>query len=148
MQARVEGLEAVAEVFAAAAVRGPDVAEVEAGVPADAPRTMVVIGGRDSELAREAAERGLAPLLPAAGTLEEALALALRQLEELNRLRTMTVRLAQVERAKGILMERQKISERDAHEQLRRHARKLNLKLIDVAEAVTESYLLLAVEDV
>ena len=60
----------------------------------------------------------------------------------------MTARLVQVERAKGILMERHKIGEREAHEQMRRHARKLNLKLADVAEAVLESYLLLAVEDV
>ena len=139
------GLDGVERVFAAAAIRGPELTEVQAGGPTDA-RTVIVIGDRDSELVRQAAELGLVSSLPAARTIEEALALALRQLEELNRLRTMTVRLVQVERAKGILMERHKISEHDAHEQMRRHARKLNLKLADVAEAVIESYLLLAVE--
>lgn len=141
------GLDGVEGVFAAAAIRGPELTEVLAGGPTDV-RTVVVLGAHDSELVRQAAERGLVPLLPAARTIEEALALALRQLKELNRLRTTTARLVQVERAKGILMERHKISEHDAHEQMRRHARKLNLKLADVAEAVIESYLLLAVEDV
>ena len=141
------GLDGVEGIFAAAAIRGPELTEVLAGGPTDV-RTVVVLGAHDSELVRQAAERGLVPLLPAARTIEEAVALALRQLEELNRFRTTTARLVQVERAKGILMERHRISEHDAHEQMRRHARKLNLKLADVAEAVIESYLLLAVEDV
>ena len=45
--------------------------------------------------------------------------LALKQAEQFDRLRAVTARLAQVERAKGVLMERHKLSERDAHERLR-----------------------------
>jgi AmiR/NasT family two-component response regulator len=132
-------------VFAAAAVEGPR--RDGAGSQLEAGRTVVLIGGRDSELVRQAADRGIAPLVPAAATLDEALALALKQAEELDRLRTVSTRLATVERAKGVLMERHKVSEHEAHEKMRRHARKLNVKLTDVAEAVLESYLLLPRED-
>ena len=68
------GLDGVERVFAAAAIRGPRLTEVQAGGPTDA-RTVIVIGGRDSELVRQAAELGLVSSLPAARTIEEALAL-------------------------------------------------------------------------
>jgi response regulator NasT len=85
-----------------------------------------VIGGSESELLARATERGLERLLASDERLDDAIDLALKQVAELARLRTVTARLAQVERAKGILMERHKVTERDAHERLRRHARKLN----------------------
>lgn len=110
-------------------------------------QVLVVVGGDDSELVRRAAASGIAHLLVDAETLEEALRLALKQAEQFDRLRAVTARLAQVERAKGVLMERHKLSERDAHERLRSHARKLNLKLSAVAEAVENSYLLLPLEE-
>lgn len=52
-------------------------------------------------------------------------------------------RRALIERAKGILMERHQISEHDAFERLRQHARHTGRKLADVATAVNDSYLLL-----
>ena len=115
--------------------------------PSDRGQVVVVIGGRDSELVARAVDCGLEPLLASAETLEETIALAVRQAAELDRLRTMTPRIAQVERAKGILMERHRLSERDAHKRIRDHARKLNLKLTAVAEAIEGSYLLFPNEE-
>jgi AmiR/NasT family two-component response regulator len=48
-----------------------------------------------------------------------------------------------IERAKGILMERHSLDDRDAFELLRSHARANNRKLVDVARAVAEGHLLL-----
>jgi ANTAR domain-containing protein len=110
-------------------------------------QTLVVIGADDSELVERATALGIAYQLVDAETLEEAIALVLKESQELERLRTLTPRLAQVERAKGILMERHKLSERDAYEQMRNHARSLNLKLTAVAEAVESSYFLLPLEE-
>jgi AmiR/NasT family two-component response regulator len=50
---------------------------------------------------------------------------------------------AVVERAKGVLMGRYLISEQEAHDLLRKHARNGNLRLVDVALAVLDSYVLL-----
>jgi ANTAR domain len=136
--ARVEG---TGSVFSAAARRGEDGGRADGGDGASGGRTIVVIGGRDSELVARAAKLGLEPLLASDELLDEAIELALRQTAELARLRVVTGRLAQVERAKGILMERHKLSERDAHDRMRRHARSLNVKLATIAEAVEASYL-------
>jgi AmiR/NasT family two-component response regulator len=109
--------------------------------------TIVVVGGRDSELVERATALGITPRLASADTLEAAITLALKQAQELARLRALTARVAPVERAKGILMERHKISEREAHEQLRNHARKLNMRLTAVAEAIESSYVLVPLEE-
>jgi AmiR/NasT family two-component response regulator len=127
--------------------RWPDGVSAAPEAPEESDRTVVVIAGSDSDLVRQATARGVAPLLTRAETVEEALALALRQMEEQDRLKRLMHERAQLERAKGILMERHKVNERDAHERMRRHARKLNLKLGDVADAVVTSYLLLPTED-
>jgi AmiR/NasT family two-component response regulator len=138
--ARVEGTETV---YSAAASGGGG-ARADRGIrgATDDVRPIVVVGGRESELVQRATELGLEPLLAKGVELEETIAVALRLAAELDRLRTVTARLAQVERAKGILMERHKVSERDAHERMRSHARRLNVKLAAIAEAVEESYLL------
>ena len=131
------GIESSEVVFAAVARNGDAAREL----------AIVVIGGRESELVARATERGLTPLLASDDLLDDAIALALNQVAELDRLRTVAARLAQVERAKGILMERHKLSERDAHERMRRHARNLNVKLAVVAEAIEDSYLLISVDE-
>ena len=105
------------------------------------------MGARESELVARATERGLEPLLVSDEQLEDAIAMALQQAAELERLRTVAARLGQLERAKGILMERHKVSERDAHDRMRRHARNLNVKIAAVAQAVEDSYLLLPLEE-
>jgi AmiR/NasT family two-component response regulator len=48
-----------------------------------------------------------------------------------------------IEQAKGILMERHKIDEDQAFEMIRSQSQLTGRKVIDVAEAIVESYLLL-----
>jgi len=135
-------------VFAAAAqtANGDGLATGDPAGARAAGRMIVVIGGPESELVGRATEHGLEPLLASDELLDEAISQALKHAAELQRLRSVTTRLAQLERAKGILMERHKVSEREAHERMRSHARRLNLKLAAVAEAVEDSYLLFPVE--
>ncbi len=49
-------------------------------------------------------------------------------------------RRAVIERAKGVLMERDLIDEREAFERLRSYARSSSLRLIDLAEAVLRGH--------
>ena len=135
-------------VFAAAATNGDRNDDPgDGGIVAADGHPIVVVGARESELVARATEQGLESLLVSDERLEDAIAMALQQAAELERLRTVAGRLAQVERAKGILMERHKVSERDAHDRMRRHARNLNVKLAAVAQAVEDSYLLLPLEE-
>jgi AmiR/NasT family two-component response regulator len=75
--------------------------------------------------------------------LQGAVDVVLRRFAEFHRLEGALGRRALTERAKGILMERHRIDEREAFERLRSHSRRTGRKLIDVAEAVTTSHLLL-----
>jgi response regulator NasT len=52
-------------------------------------------------------------------------------------------RRAVIERAKGVLMERHSISEREAFEQLRDHARANGRRVVDVAQSVLDGHALL-----
>jgi len=85
-----------------------------------------------------------------AETVQGALEIALRRHAEVEHLsgevevlEGAIQRRAVIERAKGILMERHSIGDRDAFELLRSHARANNRKLVDVASAVAEGHLLL-----
>ena len=78
--------------------------------------------------------------------LQGAVDIVLRRFAEFHRLEGALGRRALTERAKGILMERFGIDEREAFELLRSHSRRTGRKLIDVAEAVTTSHLLLATQ--
>ena len=142
--------DATVEVFGAGVSMDGDrsLSNGSAARQADGSRNVVVlVGGCDSELVQAAAARGLASRVAQGGTLDEVIALVLKQLDDVERLKTVAARTGQLERAKGILMERHKLSEREAHDRMRRHARKLNTKLTAVAEAVESSYLLLPLED-
>jgi response regulator NasT len=75
--------------------------------------------------------------------LQGSIDIALRRFSEYHDLEGAFGRRAITERAKGILMERYAIGEREAFALLRDHARRTNQKLIDVAEAVSTSHLLL-----
>jgi response regulator NasT len=99
-----------------------------------------------------AAKRGIyAYVQPVtAETIQGALEIALRRFAEVERLSGEVDQLegaiqrrAVIERAKGILMERHSLDDRDAFELLRSHARANNRKLVDVARAVAEGHLLL-----
>jgi AmiR/NasT family two-component response regulator len=115
----------------------------EDGSQHEAPATLVIIGGSDSDLARRAEELGLSALLATGPTLDVAISLALRRLQELHKLKRLQERAPIVERAKGVLMERHGMTEAEAFALLRTHARNGNYKLLDVANAVTGSHLLL-----
>jgi AmiR/NasT family two-component response regulator len=106
----------------------------------------------DGEFISRAAKHGIyAYVQPVtAETVQGALEVALRRHAEVERLNTEVEvlegaiqRRAVIERAKGILMERHSIGDREAFEMLRSHARANNRKLVDVARAVAEGHLLL-----
>jgi AmiR/NasT family two-component response regulator len=63
--------------------------------------------------------------------------------EQVERLESALERRAMIERAKGIIMERQNVSEREAFDRLRDHARSRNRTVVDVAASVSEGHALL-----
>src|SRR5919201_4993703 len=96
----------------------------------------------EPEFISRAAKRGIfAYVQPVtAETVQGALEVALRRHADVERLNTeidvlegAIQRRAVIERAKGILMERHSINDREAFERLRSHARANNRKLVDVA---------------
>ena len=106
----------------------------------------------EPDFINRAAKRGIyAYVQPVtAETVQGALEIALRRHAEVERLNTEVdvlegaiQRRAVIERAKGILMERHSIDDREAFEMLRSHARANNRKLVDVAAAVADGHLLL-----
>jgi response regulator NasT len=108
------------------------------------------------EFINRAAKRGIfAYVQPVtAETVQGALEIALRRHADIERLTTEVdvlegaiQRRAVIERAKGILMERHSVGDREAFEMLRTHARANNRKLVDVAGAVVEGHLLLPGQD-
>jgi AmiR/NasT family two-component response regulator len=63
--------------------------------------------------------------------------------EQVQRLESALERRAMIERAKGIIMERHSVSEREAFDRLRDHARSRNRTVVDVAASVAEGHALL-----
>ena len=63
--------------------------------------------------------------------------------EQIQRLESALERRAVIERAKGIIMERHSVSEREAFDRLRDHARSRNRTVVDVAASVSEGHALL-----
>jgi response regulator NasT len=106
----------------------------------------------DVEFVARAAERGISAWIES-GTpeiVQGAIEVALRRYEEtaqlqvkVDQLESALERRAQIERAKGILMERHGIDERNAFELMRDHARAQNRRVVDVAIAVTAGHALL-----
>ncbi len=78
--------------------------------------------------------------------LPPAIDIALARFKEIQALRTEVVELQDslearklIERAKGILMQRLGLSERDAYERLRQRARDKRAKMKDIAQAIIEA---------
>jgi response regulator NasT len=101
---------------------------------------------------RRAAERGIYAAVrdgdPEA--LQSAIEIALRRhaetlrlVEQVDRLESALERRAVIERAKGILMERHGLGDREAFDRMRAHARSNNRTVVDVAGSVTEGHALL-----
>jgi response regulator NasT len=106
----------------------------------------------DVEFVARAAERGISAWIESSTPeiVQGAIEVALRRYEETEKLQVKVDQLesalqrrAQIERAKGILMERHAIDERAAFELLRDHARAQNRRVVDVAAAVTDGHQLL-----
>ena len=93
----------------------------------------------------EAAKRGVFAYIVdgSPDELQSALDITLRRFAEYHNLQGAFGRRAQTERAKGILMERYQVDERQAFEMLRDHARHGGQKLVHVAQAVLDGHLLL-----
>jgi AmiR/NasT family two-component response regulator len=63
--------------------------------------------------------------------------------EKVEQLESALERRAVIERAKGILMERHGVSEREAFERLRDHARAGSRRVVEIAQAVVDGHALL-----
>lgn len=99
----------------------------------------------DPHFIKEAARRGVFAYIAdgEADELESALDIVLERFDEFRNLEGAFGRRAVTERAKGILMERHGIDEQRAFELLRTQSRNTGRKLVDIAAAVVEGYLLL-----
>jgi len=75
--------------------------------------------------------------------LQSSIDIALRRFAEYHALEGAFGRRALTERAKGILMERHDLSEQEAFNMLRDHARRSSRKVVDIAQSVVESRSLL-----
>jgi AmiR/NasT family two-component response regulator len=106
----------------------------------------------DVDFVARAADRGISAWIESTTpeVVQGAIEVALRRYDETTRLQVKVdqlesalTRRAQIERAKGILMERHGIDEREAFGLMRDHARAQNRRVVDVALAVVEGHALL-----
>jgi response regulator NasT len=106
---------------------------------------VLLLEDEDATIIREAVDRGLDAYATShrVDALDAAIALARTRFEELaalgHRVRDLeagAARRAFIEQAKGVLMERHGIDERDAYRRLRQHARSQRMSLQAVAQAV------------
>jgi len=106
---------------------------------------IAVLGAPDPDFIAEAARHGVFAYVDRDDSAEfqSAIEIALQRFAAFRNLEGAFGRRALIERAKGILMERHQIGERDAFELLRSQARNSGRKLTDVATAVIDSHLLL-----
>jgi response regulator NasT len=110
------------------------------------------LGGDPIDFVSRAAERGISAYVQSndPGQVQAAIEVAIRRYresarltEKVDQLESALTRRGTIERAKGILMERHQVDERDAFELLREHARSGNRRVVDVARAVVEGHALL-----
>src|SRR5438034_2155868 len=149
----------LAEVGSATAKLKPDLAVVIVGESTEHALGMIdrivreaacpviaVLTVRDRAFVDEAARRGIFAYVTHEedpGELQSSMDIVLRRFAEYHNLEGAFGRRALLERAKGILMERHSIDERDAFEILRQEARRTNQKIVDVADAVLSAHRLL-----
>jgi len=148
----------VGEVAAITAETRPDVALVGLGSSSEhalelisrivqeaACPVIAMLETDDRDFVNEAAKRGIFGYISDGelADLRSAIDIVLRRFAEFHQLEGAFGRRALTERAKGILMERHQIDEKKAFEILRAHSRQSGRKLVDVAEAVVDSHLML-----
>jgi AmiR/NasT family two-component response regulator len=106
----------------------------------------------DVDFVARAAERGISAYVDSgdAQSVQAAIEVAIRRYreaarlsEKVGQLESALDRRAVIERAKGIVMERHGVGEREAFERLREHARSGRRRVVDVAQAVVDGHGLL-----
>jgi two-component system, response regulator / RNA-binding antiterminator len=107
---------------------------------------ILMLDSRDQDFVNQAAKRGVFAYIVDGDMeqLESALDIVLRRFAEYHNLEGAFGRRAVIERAKGILMATHGIDEQEAFELLRTQSQRDGRKLVDVAEAVTQTHRLLA----
>ena len=113
---------------------------------------IVLLGEHEPQFVNAAAQRGIDAfarprfLAEVQGAIEIALrsyAATARLTEQVEQLESALERRGTIERAKGILMERHNVDERQAFELLRQQARRSSRRVVDLAHAVAEGHALL-----
>jgi AmiR/NasT family two-component response regulator len=106
----------------------------------------------DTEFVARAADRGISAWVESEqpNAVQAAIEVAMRRYrearqlsEKVEQLQTALERRAVIERAKGILMERHNVPEREAFELLRDHSRSTSQRVVDLAQAVVDGHALL-----
>lgn len=148
----------VREVGAVTARERPDVALVGLGLSSDHALELIaeivheatcpviaLLAARDPAYIHEAAKRGVFAYIVDAGPeeLQGAIDITLQRFTEYHNLQGAFGRRAVIEQAKGILMARHAADQQQAFEMLRAHSQRTGRKVVEVAEAVVDSHLLL-----
>ena len=148
----------VTEVGAVTARERPDVALVGLGLHSEHALDLIteivreascpviaLLSARDPAYVRDAAKRGVFAYIVDGDSeeLQSAIEITLERFAEYQSLQGAFGRRATIEQAKGILMARHAIDADKAFEMLRDHSQHNGRKLVDIAEAVVESHLLL-----
>ena len=148
----------VKEVGAVTARERPDVALVGLGLDSEHALELIseivreascpviaLLSAKDPSYVHEAAKLGVFAYIVDSGPdeLQSAIDITLQRFGEYHSLQGAFGRRATIEQAKGILMERHAIDAGRAFEMLRDHSQHNGHKLVDVAQAVVDSHLLL-----
>jgi AmiR/NasT family two-component response regulator len=106
---------------------------------------IALLSAEDPAYVHEAAKRGIFAYIlhDDPGELASAIDITLQRFAEYNSLQGAFGRRATIEQAKGILMARHAIDADRAFEMLRDHSQHNGHKLVDVAQAIVDSHLLL-----
>ena len=113
---------------------------------------IALLGAHESEFVRTAAERGIDAFArpqfdeDVQGAIEVVMkrhAEKVRLVEQVEQLESALERRGTIERAKGILMERHSVDERQAFELMRQQARRSNRRVVELAHAVADGHSLL-----
>jgi response regulator NasT len=148
----------VREVGAVTAREHPDVALVGLGLSSQhalqliaeivheaACPVIALLSVKDPAYVNEAAKRGVFAYIvdSTPQELQSAIDITLRRFAEYHNLQGAFGRRAMIEQAKGILMARHAIDADRAFEMLRNHSQHNGHKLVDIAQAIVDSHLLL-----
>jgi response regulator NasT len=116
----------------------------EIGREASCP-VIALLSANDPAYVHEAAKRGVFAYIVEADAddLRSAIDITLQRFAEYQNLRGAFARRATIEQAKGILMASHAIDADRAFQMLRDHSQQSGRKLVDVAQAIVDSHLLL-----